>query len=448
MKVSIFGTGYVGLVTGTCFAEMGNDVLCLDIDEKKVNSLKTGVVPIFEPGLAPLIKQNFSKRTLKFSSDLEKGVAHGEVIFIAVGTPEEEDGSADLKHVLSVAETIGQFMRDEKIIVDKSTVPVGTADKVKETIEKILLSRDMDLKVHIASNPEFLKEGAAVDDFMKPDRVVIGSETKYAAKLLEDLYAPFNRNHNKIEHMDIRSAELTKYAANVMLATRISLMNEFAHLADRLDADIEAVRRGIGSDPRIGFDFIYPGTGYGGSCFPKDVKALIQTGKQVGYETEITKSVESVNNKQKRVLFDQIEKHFDKDIQDKTFALWGLAFKPNTDDMREAPSQVLIKLITENGGNLRAYDPEANETAKKLFKDYENLTICNTIEETLVDAQTVIDALIIVTEWNEFRSPNFSMIKKAMADPVIFDGRNLYDPKQLSELGISYYSIGRPIINA
>ena len=448
MKVSIFGTGYVGLVTGTCFAEMGNDVLCLDIDEKKVNSLKTGVVPIFEPGLEPLIKQNFAKKTLNFSSDLEKGVAHGEVIFIAVGTPEEEDGSADLKHVLSVAETIGQFMQDEKVVVDKSTVPVGTADRVKETIENILLSRDMDLKVHIASNPEFLKEGAAVDDFMKPDRVVIGSETKYAAKLLEDLYAPFNRNHNKIEHMDIRSAELTKYAANVMLATRISLMNEFAHLADRLDADIEAVRRGIGSDPRIGFDFIYPGTGYGGSCFPKDVKALIQTGKQVGYETEITKSVESVNNKQKRVLFDQIEKHFDKEIQDKTFALWGLAFKPNTDDMREAPSQVLIKLITENGGNLRAYDPEANETAKKLFKDYENLTICNTIEETLVDAQTVIDALIIVTEWNEFRSPNFSMIKKAMADPVIFDGRNLYDPKQLSELGINYYSIGRRIINA
>ena len=448
MKVSIFGTGYVGLVTGTCFAEMGNDVLCLDIDEKKVNSLKTGVVPIFEPGLEPLIKQNFAKKTLNFSSDLENGVAHGEVIFIAVGTPEEEDGSADLKHVLSVAETIGQFMQDEKVVVDKSTVPVGTADRVKETIENILLSRDMDLKVHIASNPEFLKEGAAVDDFMKPDRVVIGSETKYAAKLLEDLYAPFNRNHNKIEHMDIRSAELTKYAANVMLATRISLMNEFAHLADRLDADIEAVRRGIGSDPRIGFDFIYPGTGYGGSCFPKDVKALVQTGKQVDYETEITKAVESVNNKQKRVLFDQIEKHFDKNIQGKTFALWGLAFKPNTDDMREAPSQVLIKLITENGGNLRAYDPEANETAKKLFNDYENLTICNTIEETLVDAQTVIDALIIVTEWNEFRSPNFLMIKKAMANPVIFDGRNLYDPKQLSELGISYYSIGRPTINA
>ena len=448
MKVSIFGTGYVGLVTGTCFAEMGNDVLCLDIDEKKISSLKTGVVPIFEPGLEPLIKQNFAKKTLNFSSDLEKGVAHGEVIFIAVGTPEEEDGSADLKHVLSVAKTIGQFMRDEKVIVDKSTVPVGTADKVKETIEKILLTRDMDITAHIASNPEFLKEGAAVDDFMKPDRVVIGSETKYAAKLLEDLYAPFNRNHNKIEHMDIRSAELTKYAANVMLATRISLMNEFANLADRLGADIEAVRRGIGSDPRIGFHFIYPGTGYGGSCFPKDVKALIQTGKQVGYETEITKSVESVNNKQKRVLFDQIEKHFDKEIQDKTFALWGLAFKPNTDDMREAPSQVLIELITENGGNLRAYDPEANETAKMLFKDHENLTICNTIEETLVDSETVIDALIIVTEWNEFRSPNFSMIKKAMADPVIFDGRNLYDPKQLSELGISYYSIGRPVTNA
>ncbi len=448
MKVSIFGTGYVGLVTGTCFAEMGNDVLCLDIDEQKVNLLKTGVVPIFEPGLEPLIKQNFSKKTLNFSSDLEKGVAHGEVIFIAVGTPEEEDGSADLKHVLSVAETIGQFMQDEKVIVDKSTVPVGTADKVKEAIEKILLSRNMDLPVHIASNPEFLKEGAAVDDFMKPDRVVIGSETEYAAKLLEDLYAPFNRNHNKIEHMDIRSAELTKYAANVMLATRISLMNEFANLADRLGADIEAVRRGIGSDPRIGFHFIYPGTGYGGSCFPKDVKALIQTGKQVGYETEITKSVELVNNKQKRVLFDHIEKHFDKGIQDKIFALWGLAFKPNTDDMREAPSQVLIKLITENGGILRAYDPEANEAAKKLFKDHENLTICNTIEETLVDAQTVIDALIIVTEWNEFRSPNFSMIKKSMADPVIFDGRNLYDPKQLSELGISYYSIGRPITNA
>ena len=448
MKVSIFGTGYVGLVTGTCFAEMGNDVLCVDIDKAKVDALRNGHIPIFEPGLEDLVTANVAKQNLQFSTDTAAGVDHGDIIFIAVGTPEDEDGSADLQYVLSVASSIGQHMTSTKVIVDKSTVPVGTADQVQATVAQALADRGGDLTFHVVSNPEFLKEGAAINDFMKPDRVVIGSDSDEAARLLEQLYAPFNRNHDKIVHMDVRSAELTKYAANVMLATRISLMNEFANLADRLGADIEAVRRGIGTDPRIGYNFIYAGTGYGGSCFPKDVKALIHTADNVGYDAKITRSVEAVNAVQKRTLFDKLMAHFDGDITGRTFALWGLAFKPNTDDMREAPSETLITLLTDAGAHIRAYDAEAAETAQRLFAGNDKLTICANSVETLTDANDApADALLIVTEWNEFRSPDFALLKKALKQPVIFDGRNLYDSEQLARLGFSYYSIGRPSID-
>ncbi len=448
MKVAIFGTGYVGLVTGTCFAEMGNEVLCIDIDEAKVEALRNGRIPIFEPGLEDLVTANVAKQNLQFSTDTAAGVDHGDIIFIAVGTPEDEDGSADLQYVLSVANSIGQHMASTKVIVDKSTVPVGTADQVQATIAQALADRDSDIPFHVVSNPEFLKEGAAINDFMKPDRVVIGSNSDEAAKLLEQLYAPFNRNHDKIVHMDVRSAELTKYAANVMLATRISLMNEFANLADRLGADIEAVRRGIGTDPRIGYNFIYAGTGYGGSCFPKDVKALIHTADNVGYDAKITRSVEAVNAVQKRTLFDKLVAHFDGDLAGRTFAHWGLAFKPNTDDMREAPSATLITLITDAGAQVRAYDAEAADTAQRLFADNDKLTICANSIETLSDADNApADALLIVTEWNEFRSPDFTLLKKALKQPVIFDGRNLYDPQQLARLGFNYYSIGRPSID-
>ncbi len=448
MKVSIFGTGYVGLVTGTCFAEMGNDVLCVDIDKAKVDALRNGHIPIFEPGLEDLVTANVAKQNLQFSTDTAAGVDHGDIIFIAVGTPEDEDGSADLQYVLSVASSIGQHMTSTKVIVDKSTVPVGTADQVQATVAQALADRGSDITFHVVSNPEFLKEGAAINDFMKPDRVVIGSDSDEAARLLEQLYAPFNRNHDKIVHMDVRSAELTKYAANVMLATRISLMNEFANLADRLGADIEAVRRGIGTDPRIGYNFIYAGTGYGGSCFPKDVKALIHTADNVGYDAKITRSVEAVNAVQKRTLFDKLMAHFDGDITGRTFALWGLAFKPNTDDMREAPSETLITLLTDAGAHIRAYDAEAAETAQRLFAGNDKLTICANSVETLTDANDApADALLIVTEWNEFRSPDFALLKKALKQPVIFDGRNLYDPEQLARLGFSYYSIGRPSID-
>jgi UDPglucose 6-dehydrogenase len=449
MKVSIFGTGYVGLVTGTCFAEMGNDVLCADIDQAKVDALRNGQIPIFEPGLEELVTANVAKQNLQFSTDITAGVDHGDIIFIAVGTPEDEDGSADLQYVLSVANSIGQHMSSEKVIVDKSTVPVGTADRVKATVASALAERNSSIPFHVVSNPEFLKEGAAISDFMKPDRVVIGSDNTKAARLLEQLYTPFNRNHDKIVHMDLRSAELTKYAANVMLATRISLMNEFANLADRLGADIEAVRRGIGTDPRIGYNFIYAGTGYGGSCFPKDVKALIHTASNVGYDAQITRSVEAVNAVQKRTLFDKLMSHFDGDITGRTFALWGLAFKPNTDDMREAPSQTLIELITQAGAHVRAYDAEAADTAKRLFDGNSQLAICSDSTATLTDDQgTAADALLIVTEWNEFRSPDFALLKNTLKQPVIFDGRNLYDPQHLAGLGFSYYSIGRPSVNA
>ncbi|XOV81782.1 MAG: UDP-glucose dehydrogenase family protein [bacterium] len=439
MKISIFGTGYVGLVTGTCFAEMGNDVLCVDIDAAKVARLQAGEVPIFEPGLEDMVQSNLAQGQLSFTTDIAAGVNHGDIVFIAVGTPSDEDGSADLQYVLSVANSIGEHMHTEKVIVDKSTVPVGTADQVQAAVAAALAKRGVEIPFHVVSNPEFLKEGAAVADFMKPDRVVIGSSSTRGAQVMEQLYAPFNRNHDKIVHMDVRSAELTKYAANVMLATRISLMNEIANLAERLDADIESVRRGIGMDPRIGYHFIYAGTGYGGSCFPKDVKALIHTASAAGYDAQIVSSVEAVNAAQKRVLFDKVSRHFKGDLAGRTFALWGLAFKPNTDDMREAPSRTLIDLLTTAGANVRAYDPEANNEARRIYADNPNLEVCERRRQTLNDA----DGLIVVTEWNEFRSPDFAGIKDALKEPVIFDGRNLYDPELLRQQGLSYYGIGR-----
>ena len=445
MKLAIFGTGYVGLVTGTCFAEMGNHVLCVDIDEDKIAQLTAGEVPIYEPGLEAMVRTNTARGHLSFTTDITRGVDHGEIIFIAVGTPADEDGSADLQYVLAVAQSIGEHMDTEKVIVDKSTVPVGTADKVRETIRAALEARGANIPFHVVSNPEFLKEGAAVADFMKPDRVVIGSDTEHGARVLEQLYAPFNRNHDKVVHMDLRSAELTKYAANVMLATRISLVNELANLADRLGADIESVRRGIGMDPRIGHHFIYAGTGYGGSCFPKDVKALIHTAQEVGYEAKVIEGVEAVNARQKRVLFDKLMAHYDGDITGKQFAMWGLAFKPNTDDMREAPSRTLIDLLIEAGASVSAYDPEAGDEARRIYQldDAQAkspcLRVCDRREDTLSGA----DALIVVTEWNEFRSPDFASVRNALNNPVIFDGRNLYDPDYLRQLGFVHYGIGR-----
>ena len=439
MRLAIFGTGYVGLVTGTCFAEMGNDVLCIDIDKEKVASLERGEVTIFEPGLASMVKSNVERENLRFSTEAKEGVEFAEIIFIAVGTPEDEDGSADLQYVLKVAESIGEFMTDEKVVVDKSTVPVGTGDKVAARIAEKLNERGVKIPFHVASNPEFLKEGAAVADFMKPDRIVLGAESDEAFVALDQLYAPFNRNHDKVVHMDRRSAELTKYAANVMLATRISLMNEMANLADRLDADIESVRRGIGMDPRIGYHFIYAGTGYGGSCFPKDVKALIHTASEVDYDARIMEGVEAVNAAQKRVLFDKLMAHFNNDIEGKCFAMWGLAFKPNTDDMREAPSRTLIELLTQNGARVQGYDPEANDAAARIFSENDGFSVTIDRGAALKGA----DGLILVTEWNEFRSPDFREIKSELSDAVIFDGRNLYEPDYLAQLGFTYYGIGR-----
>lgn len=439
MKVSIFGTGYVGLVTGTCFAEMGNNVLCVDVDADKVAQLQAGEIPIYEPGLESMVRANSALGQLRFSTDPDQGVDHGEIIFIAVGTPSDEDGSADPQYVLSVANSIGQRMISEKVIVDKPAVPVGAADQVQASVAAALAERGVDIPFHVVSNPEFLKEGAAIADFMKPDRIVIGSSSQRGAEIVDQLYAPFNRNHDKIVHMDVRSAELTKYAANVMLATRISLMNELANLADRLGADIEAVRRGIGMDPRIGYHFIYAGTGYGGSCFPKDVKALIYTAAEVGYEAWVVASVEEVNKAQKRVLFEKLSNHFAHQLNGRTFAMWGLAFKPNTDDMREAPSRTLIELLIANGATVRAYDPEANEEALRIYGDNKAVQICNSRSDTLNEA----DGLLVVTEWNEFRSPDFNAVKAALKEPVVFDGRNLYDPDFMRQAGFAYYAIGR-----
>ncbi|CAH9019238.1 UDP-glucose dehydrogenase family protein [Candidatus Nitrosacidococcus sp. I8] len=439
MKVTIFGSGYVGLVTGVCLAEVGNEVLCIDIDEQKITALKQGKSPIYEPGLEALLQKNIEGNRIDFTTDISLGVAHGLFQFIAVGTPPDEDGAADLQYVLAVAKSIAESMGDYRVIINKSTVPVGTADKVKETIQKTLDSRKVNVEFDVVSNPEFLKEGAAIEDFMKPDRVIIGTDNPRTTELLRVLYAPFNRNHNRLITMDIRSAELTKYAANAMLATKISFMNELANLSEKLGANIEQIRQGIGADPRIGYHFIYPGCGYGGSCFPKDVKALERTARGVGYHAQLLSAVEAVNDRQKNILFKKIKNHFKDNLSGKTIALWGLSFKPNTDDMREAPSRTLIEALWEEDVRVQAYDPVAMEEARRIYGKEEKLTLCKMPEAALENA----DALAIVTEWNIFRSPNFEKIKSTLKEAIIFDGRNLYDPLLLAKLGITYYSIGR-----
>jgi len=443
MRVTIFGTGYVGLVTGTCLAEVGHDVTCVDIDAAKVEGLNRGVIPIYEPGLEPMVKANHASGRLKFTTDAAQAIANAEIIFIAVGTPPDEDGSADLKYVLKVAQTIGEHLVRPAVVVDKSTVPVGTADKVRATIAKALTARDADIAFDVVSNPEFLKEGAAVEDCMRPDRIILGAESASAIEKLKRLYAPFNRNHDRIVTMDVRAAELTKYAANAMLATKISFMNEIANIAERVGADIEMVRQGIGSDPRIGWHFIYPGAGYGGSCFPKDVQALARTAQQMGYESKLLDAVEAVNDAQKGHLFELIQRHFDRGedegVRGKTFAVWGLAFKPNTDDMREASSRRLLAQLWEAGATVRAYDPEAREEATRIFGIRDDLVMCDSAAQALDGA----DALVVVTEWKQFRSPDFGALKQALGDAVIFDGRNLYTPAEVEAAGIAYYGIGR-----
>jgi UDPglucose 6-dehydrogenase len=439
MKVTLFGTGYVGLVTGACLAEMGNHVLCVDIDADKVAGLKRGVIPIYEPGLEPLVKRNYASGQLDFTTAAAPAVAHGQMIFIAVGTPPDEDGSADLKYVLSVARSIGQHIDRYTVVVNKSTVPVGTADRVREAIASELAARGVEVPFDVVSNPEFLKEGDAVEDCLRPDRIVIGASSDRAVEQLRKLYAPFNRNHDRMVVMDERSAELTKYAANAMLATKISFMNEIANIAERVGADVELVRQGIGSDPRIGYHFIYAGAGYGGSCFPKDVQALERTARGVGYDARLLAAVEAVNHEQKTRLFAQIVRHFGGQIAGKTVALWGLAFKPNTDDMREAPSRRLIEALWEAGASVRAYDPEAREETSRIYGHRADLVLCDSAYGALEGA----DVLAIVTEWKAFRSPDFARIKAALAEPAIFDGRNLYDPAAVEEAGLAYYGIGR-----
>jgi UDPglucose 6-dehydrogenase len=439
MKITIFGSGYVGLVTGTCFAEVGNDVICVDIDEAKIAKLQQNIIPIYEPGLEAMVKENQSEGRLRFTTDIKEAVDHGVFQFIAVGTPPDDDGSADLQYVLAVARSIAENMDEYRVVVDKSTVPVGTADKVKAVMREILASRGKELEFDVVSNPEFLKEGAALDDFMKPDRIVIGTDNPRTAELLKALYAPFNRSVERGITMDVRSAELTKYAANAMLATKISFMNELANLAERLGADIEHVRHGIGSDSRIGYSFIYPGCGYGGSCFPKDVKALERTAKEYGYDAELLNAVERVNNRQKHRLFEKISEYYQGHLTGKVFALWGLAFKPNTDDMRDAPSRVVLEALIEAGATVQAFDPEALGEARRLYGDKPGLKFCESPKETLKQA----DALVIVTEWKQFRSPDFDMLSQQLKDKVIFDGRNMYEPEMVKRSGLAYYAIGR-----
>ncbi|GHA02076.1 UDP-glucose 6-dehydrogenase [Arenicella chitinivorans] len=439
MNISIVGTGYVGLVTGTCFADVGNQVLCVDNNQSKIDLLLDGKIPIYEPGLEELVSSNIAQQRLQFTTDINRAVAYADIIFIAVGTPPDEDGSADLSHVLAVAKAIGQTLTDYRVIVTKSTVPVGTAAKVRKAVQAELDARAVNVEFSVASNPEFLKEGAAIDDFMKPDRVVIGADDDRAVELLRSLYAPFNRNHERLIVMDIPSAELTKYAANAMLATKISFMNELSNLAERLDADIELVRQGIGSDPRIGYHFIYPGCGYGGSCFPKDVQALHRTARQHGYNARILDAVEAVNQDQKSVLLDKIDAHFDGDLSGKTFAIWGLAFKPNTDDMREAPSRVIIDGLLARGAKVKAYDPVATEEASHIYQQQQDVAFAGDLYSATADA----DGLIVVTEWKAFRSPDFTRLKSQLRTPVIFDGRNIYEPAMLAQAGFKYYGIGR-----
>lgn len=437
MKISVIGTGYVGLVTGTCLSETGVEVHCIDIDPAKIKMLREGKTPIYEPGLEPMIRRNMEKGRLFFTTDLSEGIRGAKVVFIAVGTPPGEDGSADLQHVLDVARQIGKHMDSPTVVVTKSTVPVGTAEAVRKTIAETLKERKATVPFYIASNPEFLKEGNAVQDFLKPDRIIIGVDAEESEMILRKLYKPFLLNQHPIYFMDIPSAEMTKYAANAMLATKISFINDIANLCELVGADVEMVRRGIGSDPRIGNKFIYPGTGYGGSCFPKDVKALIRTAEEKGYELEVLKAVDHVNEKQKSVLFHKITKHFSSDIKGRTFGIWGLAFKPMTDDIREAPSLTLINLILNKGGKIKAYDPASMMHVKKLLGN--KIEYAKEPYEALVDA----DALVLVTEWPEFRNPNFQVIAKLLKQKIIFDGRNIYDPHDLEEMGYIYYGIGR-----
>ena len=439
MKITIIGTGYVGLVTGTCLADVGNDVLCFDVDAQKIAQLQRGHSPLYEPGLEELVQHNLAAKRLRFTTDPEESVAHGKVQMIAVGTPADEDGSADLSHVLAAARTIGRYMSDYKIIVDKSTVPVGTADKVRNAVNDELSLRRQNYSFSMVSNPEFLKEGAAVDDFMRPDRVILGADDEQAVQVLRTLYAPFQRNHDRIMVMDIRSAELTKYAANAMLATRISFMNELANLAELLQADIEQVRRGIGADPRIGYHFLYAGCGFGGSCFPKDLKALQRTATEQGTELQILGAVERVNELQKSRLLQKIDAYFGKSLRGKTIAIWGLAFKPNTDDMREAPSRSIVAGLLERGAQVAAYDPVAMNEAKRIFGENQKVHFAATPYAATEGA----DALVIITEWKEFRSPDFTRIKAGLKNPLIFDGRNIYEPATVRSAGLRYFAIGR-----
>ncbi|AHY58538.1 UDP-glucose dehydrogenase family protein [Stenotrophomonas rhizophila] len=443
MRVAIFGTGYVGLVTGTCLADVGHQVVCVDIDQAKVDGLNRGVIPIYEPGLEPMVKANHAASRLAFTTDAASAITHGQVIFIAVGTPPDEDGSADLQYVLAVARTIGTHMAVPTVVVNKSTVPVGTADKVRAAIAEVLAARGVEIAFDVVSNPEFLKEGDAVADCMRPDRIVVGASNPDSVALMRRLYAPFNRNHDRVVEMDVRSAELTKYAANAMLATKISFMNEIANIAEKVGADIEQVRQGIGSDPRIGWHFIYPGAGYGGSCFPKDVQALARTAQQYGHEPKLLNAVEAVNEAQKGHLYQLIQRHYDRGedegVRGKTFAVWGLAFKPNTDDMREASSRRLLAQLWEGGATVRAYDPEATDEARRIFGQRDDLVFCDNAYDALDGA----DALVVVTEWKQFRSPDFVRLREMLNDAVVFDGRNLYDPQEIEAAGLAYYGIGR-----
>ncbi len=443
MKICVIGTGYVGLVAGTCFAESGNTVICVDVNEEKIEGLKQGILPIYEPGLKELVLRNSADGRLSFTTDLASAVKESLVCFIAVGTPPGEDGSADLQHVLAVAREIGRTMEGFKIIVDKSTVPVGTADKVRQATQEELDRRGVTFEFDVVSNPEFLKEGAAIDDFMKPDRVVIGADNVRTAEIMKELYSPFMRKTNRLIIMDVQSAEMTKYAANAMLATRISFMNQIANLCERMGADVAAVREGIGSDSRIGYDFLFPGVGYGGSCFPKDVKALIKTADECDYDFVLLKAVEEVNERQKGILIDKMMAHFSMEsgaasLKGKTIAVWGLSFKPRTDDMREAPSIVIISRLLEMGATVRAHDPEAVKEAKKIFGD--RITYSSTNQYEILKGA---DALVIITEWNEYRNPDFERINASLTAPVIFDGRNLYNPRRMREIGFTYHSIGR-----
>lgn len=440
MNITVFGIGYVGLVQAAVLAEVGHKVSCVDIDDKKIENLKNGIIPIYEPGLTDLVIKNYENGRLDFTVNAREGVEHGDIIFIAVGTPPDEDGSADLKYVLKVAQTIAEHMNGRKIIINKSTVPVGTADKVKQAVVDILREREIEnISYDVVSNPEFLKEGSAVKDCMSPNRIIIGTDNSFVEEKMRELYEPFNRNHDKMIFMDVRSAELTKYAANCMLATKISFMNEIANLAELLGADVENVRKGIGSDERIGYHFIYPGCGYGGSCFPKDVQALIRTADKIGFEAKLLQSVETVNFKQKQKIPSLLDKHFKGRLSGKIFALWGLSFKPNTDDMREAPSRVVMEYIWANGGQVRAYDPEAMQETLRIYGQRKDLMLVNSKEEALQAA----DALIICTEWQVFKAPDFNEIKKSLKEATIFDGRNLYNPSKLKELGYTYYAMGR-----